>query len=82
MELREVAMYIVDQNRLNVVNLDNVVKLSLNGKGITYNQTTNERYCILGHYTTEERAKEIWDDLLLRCLALTETVETYYMPTT
>lgn len=51
-------MYIVDQDRSNVVNIGNIKSIALNGKRITADDYT------LAAYDTEQRGKEVFEQLL------------------
>jgi len=51
-------MYIVDQDRSNVVNIGNVKSIALSGKRITADDYT------LAAYDTEQRGKEVFEQLL------------------
>lgn len=51
-------MYIVDQDRSNVVNIGNIKSIALNGKRITADGYT------LAAYDTEQRGKEVFEQLL------------------
>lgn len=51
-------MYIVDQDRSNVVNIGNIKSIVLNGKRITADDYT------LAAYDTEQRGKEVFEQLL------------------
>lgn len=51
-------MYIVDQDRSNVVNIGNVKSVALNGKRITADDYT------LAAYDVEQRGKEVFEQML------------------
>lgn len=51
-------MYIVDQDRSNVVNIGNIKSITRNGKRITADDY------ILATYDTEQRGKEVFEQML------------------
>lgn len=74
-------MYIVSKNRQSVINVDNSRGLSVKGKSIlVYFKSHDE--ILLGEYDAEERAQEVFEDMLAKCFAdrMVAELGTYYMP--
>lgn len=72
-------MIIISQDKNAIVNFDNVneIRVKYDGKIATFDNTYDSRYdCsdILGKYETEERAKEILQEII-RALIETKKVE-------
>lgn len=72
-------MIIINQDKNAIVNFDNVSKIraQYDGTIVTFNNTYDPRYYssdILGKYETEERAKEILQEII-RALIETKKVE-------
>ena len=61
-------MIIVSQDKAEIVNFENVVtmRLGYNGKHIVRAEN-KDKVCELGEYATEERAKEVLQEIIKTC---------------
>ena len=57
-------MYLIGNKRTEVINLNNVLGLSVEGKSIVYRYSSIDRYHILARYENEDRAIEVWNKML------------------
>ena len=55
-------MYIISGDQ--IINLDNVLNIRLHEKFISYRYSGIDRYHVIGQYETEERAREVWDEMI------------------
>ena len=70
-------MFIVNQIRQSVVNVDHIVSVELNGKKIIAVTTTGT--CFLGDYDNADRACEIYAEMLTKVWSGINT-GIYYIP--
>jgi hypothetical protein len=59
---RIIDMFIVDADRCNILNVDNVITIGVNGKRII--ATTNTDDIVIGAYCTVERTKAVYAEML------------------
>jgi hypothetical protein len=59
---RIIDMFIVDADRCNILNVDNVIAIGVDGKRIT--ATTNTDDIVIGAYCTVERTKAVYEEML------------------
>lgn len=75
-------MFIVDQGRNVIWNTDKAVAAFAQGEAVTLN--TGDKNRVLGRYETEERAKEVFGEMLKECFSMTvydsDRNGVYYMP--
>ena len=57
-------MYLIGSKRTDIINMDKVMSLSIENKTVCYRCSINDRYQVIGRYATEERAKEVWEQML------------------
>ena len=57
-------MYLIGNKRTEVINLNNVLGLSVEGKSIVYRYSSMDRYHIIARYESEDRVNEVWNKML------------------
>ena len=75
-------MFIVNQGRNVVWNIDKVIASFVQDKAVTLN--TREKNNVIGRYETADRAQEVFEEMLQECFSMSVYDSSrngvYYMP--
>lgn len=70
-------MFVFNQKRDQMINLDNVLNIKSDKEFISYRYSGIDRNRVIGRYGTEERAREVLEEIVSRTL---DNCYVYYMP--